>query len=312
MPPSVIYMGTPDFAVPPLVALHHAGYTVPMVVTQPDRPKGRGRALTPPPVKQAALGFSYPILQPETIRDPAIIEILKSINPDFLVVVAFGQILPVAVLQIPKHGAINVHASLLPRYRGPAPIQWAMIRGEVETGITTILMDNGVDTGDMLLKARTNIGPEETAETLHFRLSQLGAEVLIETLSKLLEGSIFPRAQKHDEATYAPMLKKEDGRINWHQSVLRLDAFVRAMTPWPGAFCFWDGKRLKILKARPIKGPVPLVAPGTLVSRFPDELCVAAEDGLLLIEEIQSQSGRPMASKDFLRGNRLLPGMELT
>jgi methionyl-tRNA formyltransferase len=282
------------------------------VVTQPDRPKGRGRVLTPPPVKQAAQEFGYPILQPQRVRDAGVIETLRSHEPDFLVVVAYGQILPAAVLHIPKRGAVNVHASLLPRYRGPAPIQWAMLRGETLTGITTILMDTGVDTGDMLLRAETAIHPDDTAETLHVRMAHLGAQLLIETLSQLWEGALFPRAQKHDEATYAPMLKKEDGRIQWGQPVQRLDAFVRAMTPWPGAFCFWQGKRLKILKARPLIGPALTASPGTLVSRFPDELCVAAEDGLLLIEEIQSQSGKPMAAKDFLRGNRLSPGMELT
>lgn len=304
-------MGTPDFAVPPLLALHKAGYALPLVVTQPDRPKGRGRALAPPPVKTAALELGYDILQPETIRDPAIIEQIKALAPDFLVVVAFGQILPMAVLQIPKQGPINVHASLLPRYRGPAPIQWAMIRGETETGITTILMDSGVDTGDMLLSANTQIRCDETADMLHHRLAQLGAEVLLETLHQLIAGKLFPQAQKHDQATYAPMLQKQDGHVDWQQDIEQLDRFVRAMTTWPGAFCFWGDKRLKILKASPLPGLPRPVAPGTVVERFPDELCVAAANGLLLINEIQNQSGKRLSARDFLRGNRMAPGTVL-
>lgn len=311
MPPSVVYMGTPDFAVPPLRALHEAGYAVSMVVTQPDRPKGRGRALAPPPVKVAAMQMGFDILQPETVRDLTVIEQIKAVAPDFLVVVAFGQILPLAVLQIPKVGPINVHASLLPRYRGPAPIQWAMLRGETETGITTILMDSGVDTGDMLLSAHTTIQSDETADMLHYRLAHLGAQVLVQTLSQMDQGKIFPHAQKHDQATYAPMLQKYDGRINWQQTIAQLDRFVRAMTTWPGAFCFWEDKRLKIIKAHPIPGLQEPVAPGSIVERFPDELCVAAQDGLLIIEEIQNQSGKRMPAKDFLRGNRLLPGTVL-
>jgi methionyl-tRNA formyltransferase len=311
VPISIVYMGTPDFAVPPLRALHQAGYNVPLVVTQPDRPKGRGRALAPPPVKTAALELGCDILQPETVRDPVIIEQIKAQAPDFLVVVAFGQILPAAILKIPAQGPINVHASLLPRYRGPAPIQWAILRGETETGITTILMDSGVDTGDMLISARTAIRSDETADMLHDRLAHLGAEVLLETLSQLTNGRLFPQAQKHDLATYAPMLQKQDGHIDWQQEIARLDRFVRAMTSWPGAFCFWDDKRLRILKACPILGQPKPVAPGTVVERFPDELCVAAKDGLLLIEEIQNQSGKRMTAKVFLRGNRLLPGTVL-
>lgn len=308
MYPSIVYMGTPYFAVPPLLALHENGFKLPLVVTQPDRPKGRGRVLTAPPVKQAALSLGCRVIQPPKVRDPEVAAQIESLAPDFLVVVAFGQILPSNVLKIPKYGAINVHGSLLPKYRGPAPVQWAMIRGEKETGITTILMDTGVDTGDMLLKAKTTIRTDETAAQLHHRLAHLGASVLIDTITQLWQGTLFPRAQKNDDASYAPALKKEDGHINWHQTAERLHTFVRAMTPWPGAYCFWGNKRLKILKTRPIGGCTQKATPGMVVESFPDELRVAVEDGVLLIEEIQSQSGRRMAAKDFLRGNPLAPG----
>lgn len=308
---SIVFMGTPDFAVPPLQALHAAGYTVSLVVTQPDRPKGRGRLLTPPPVKAAALDLGCNVAQPASVRDPVFIERLRQLQPDFFVVVAFGQILPVALLKIPPRGAVNIHASLLPRYRGPAPIQWAMIRGEKETGITTILMDSGIDTGDLLLSAKTDIQPEETAEQLHCRLARMGAEVVLETLERIIAGSVCAHAQKHDEASYAPMLKKEDGHINWHQTAEQLDLFIRAMTPWPGAYCFWDAKRLKIIKARPKTGAAPQAAPGTIVESFPDELRVAVQNGVLMVDEIQSQSGKCMSVKDFLRGTPLPPGTVL-
>lgn len=312
MQPSVIFMGTPDFAVPPLEALHEANFKLRLVVTQPDRPSGRGRQLKPPPVKQTARQFNYPVEQPETIRTTAFVESLRALAPDFLVVVAFGQILPKNILKIPKHGAINVHASLLPKYRGPAPIQWAMIRGEKETGVTTMLMDNGVDTGDMLMQAKTAIYPGETAEQLHHRLARMGADLLITTLDGIWRGTLFPRSQRHEDATYAPMLSKKDGHIDWHQSAEKLDAYVRAMTPWPGAYCFNGDKRLKILKTKSLYGISHQAAPGAVLESFPDELRIATGQGVLLIEEIQGQSGKRMAVKDYLRGNPLSPGTLLT
>jgi len=309
--PSVVFMGTPDFAVPPLVALHEASFPVSMVVTQPDRPSGRGRKLTAPPVKTVANQLGYPVDQPETVRTDSFVNKLKALAPDFLVVVAFGQILPNNILQIPKRGAINVHASLLPKYRGPAPIQWAMIRGEKETGVTTMLMDTGVDTGDILMEAKTAIHPTETSEDLHQRLAQMGADLLVTTLTGMWRGGLFPQAQRHDQATYAPMLSKKDGRIDWHKTADQLDAFVRAMTPWPGAFCFSGDKRLKILQARTLHGASHETNPGSVLEGFPDELRVATGNGVLLIEEIQGQSGKRMAAKDYLRGNPLSPGIML-
>lgn len=306
--PSVVYMGTPDFAVPTLRALHHSPFELKWVVTQPDRPKGRGRKLTPPPVKQVALDLGYEVAQPQNVREEAFMQKLRHLSPDYLVVVAFGQILPMSVLSIPAHGALNVHASLLPKYRGPAPIQWAIMRGETTTGVTTMLMDQGVDTGDMLLHAATPIEGTDTAATLHDRLAEIGATLLVDTIQGLYDGTIFPRAQKHDNATYAPMLKKENGRIQWDDSATSIDAQIRAMTPWPGAFCDMCGKRYKIHKARAITDPPTTAAPGTVVPGFPDELRIATGDGVLAILEIQSASGKRLSIEKFLNGTCVAPG----
>jgi methionyl-tRNA formyltransferase len=311
MRPSIVFMGTPDFAVPPLSVLHAADADVVLIVTQPDRPKGRGRILTPPPVKEAALQWGYAVSQPVKVREPDFIARLGELKPDFLVVVAFGQILPAQVLQIPKYGAINIHASLLPKYRGPAPIQWALIRGEHQTGITTMLMDSGVDTGDILLQRSICIQSHETAGQLHDRLARMGAELLVETLSGLIQGSVMPRAQKHDESTYAPMLKKKDGHLHWHQPAGRLDSFVRAMTPWPGAFCYWEGRLLKILRAHSIEEFNPSAVPGTVVASFPGELRIAANPGVLVIDELQGASGKRMPVSEFLKGHHMAPGTVL-
>ncbi len=305
--PAIVFMGTPDFAVPTLEALHQTDFEISLVVTQPDRPKGRGRLLAPPPVKKAADNMGYHVVQPPNVREVDFIDRLKGLTPDFLVVVAFGQILPKAILDIPVRGAVNVHASLLPKYRGPAPIQWALIRGETETGITTMLMERGVDTGDMLLSAKISIGDDDTAGRLHDRLAHLGADLLVKTLAGLWDGTLLPRSQKHNEATYAPMLKKEDGRIDWHQSAQTLDAFIRAMTPWPGAFCFCSDRRLKILKALAIQCDLH-ERPGMVVPSFPDELRIATGQGVLSVLEIQGASGKRLTIKDFLHGHPIAPG----
>ncbi len=310
--PVIVFMGTPDFSVPCLLALHEAGHALPLVVTQPDRPKGRGRSLAPPPVKLAAEGLGLAVEQPGTVRDEGFIERIRAVAPDFLVVVAFGQILPKALLDIPRRGAVNVHASLLPKYRGPAPIQWAMIRGEAETGVTTMLMDIGVDTGDILLQKSTTIGPEDTADSMHARLSHMGSRLLVETLHGMWQGTLYPRAQPAVGATYAPMLKKEDGRIDWGRPPEKVDMFIRAMTPWPGAFCFFGERRLKIISARPLTGVNHREAPGTILRGFPDELRVACEDGATLITELQGASGKRLRTADFLRGHPIAPGSRLT
>jgi methionyl-tRNA formyltransferase len=303
-------MGTPDFAVPSLAALHDSHFRVDLVVTQPDRPRGRGRKPAMSPVKTTALSMNYPIHQPVSIREPEFVGRLREMAPDFFIVVAFGQILSRELLSIPKRGAVNVHASLLPKYRGPAPIQWALIRGEQQTGATTMLMDHGVDTGDLLLSAATRIEKSDTAESLHDRLSVMGADLLVETLHKLWQGTLYPTSQKHEYASYAPMLRKQDGRINWNKSAVQLFNFVRAMAPWPGSFCYWDDQRLRIHRAGVINQPADS-PPGTVVKGFPDELRVATADGILLVKEIQAASGKRMPVKEFLRGHPMPPGIRL-
>lgn len=306
-PPAIVFMGTPDFAVPSFYALHKAQCDLKLVITQPDRPKGRGRRLAAPPVKKAAVKEGYNVLQPVQIRDAQFLRLLKEFNPDFLVVVAFGQILPDAVLSIPRHGAINVHGSLLPKFRGPAPIHWAIMRGESVTGVTTMLMDTGVDTGDILLQKQTPITHDDTSATLHDRLSRLGAELLIDTIEGLTLGKIFPTAQNRAQATYAPMLKKENGRIDWQQSAKAIDTLIRAMTPWPGAYCMYGDQRIKIHKATPLSGTT-ISPPGTVVPGFPDELRIATGQGALSVLELQVQSGRRMTIKQFLQGNSIVLG----
>ncbi|HSO19822.1 MAG TPA: methionyl-tRNA formyltransferase, partial [Desulfosarcina sp.] len=283
-PLTIVYMGTPDFAVPSLETLHGSGHTVLAVVTQPDRPKGRGRKLTPPPVKVAAEHLGIPVLQPETVRTDAFHRHMAELAPDLFVVAAFGQILPQTLLDIPKIGAINVHASLLPQHRGAAPIQWAIIEGDRETGITTMMMDAGMDTGDILLAEKTSIGPEETAAELHDRLSEMGARTLARTLARLQDGSLTRTPQDHEKATYAPMLKKTDGEIDWSQPAEQIERRIRGMTPWPGAFTFTDDMRLRIFKARVLDREIS-VPPGTILECIPGELRVATGKAALAISE---------------------------
>jgi len=307
----IIFMGTPDFAVPALKALHKNEENVVLVVTQPDRPKGRGRILSPPPVKKAAINFGYTVVQPPVIRSTEFSNILAKHEPDFTVVVAFGHILRKNILDIPKIATINIHASLLPKYRGPAPIQWAVINGDTQTGVTTMLMDEGMDTGDILLSSELERGPDDTSETLHDRLADFGADLLIQTLNAFKTGNILPIKQDHNQATYAPLLKKNDGRINWEKPANDLDAFIRGMTPWPGAFTFHGGKRLKIFRAKVISADTT-GTPGTILKGFPDELWVATGKGVLSILEIQEASGKRLLIKDFLRGYDLSPGTHLS
>ena len=306
-PLRIVFMGTPDFAVPPLCALHDRGHSVTAVVTQPDRPKGRGRKLTPPPVKQAALDYGYPVLQPETVSTEEFHAHMAGLSPDLFVVVAFGQILPQSLLDIPSLGSINVHASLLPRHRGAAPIQWAIIKGDRETGVTTMMMDRGLDTGDILLMEKTAIGPGETAASLHDRLSLIGAQTLIDTLDQLQRGTLTRTPQDPEEATYASILKKQDGEIDWSLPADQIERLIRGMTPWPGAFTFSDGMRLKIFKASVLEREVS-VAPGTILECFPGELRIATGKGALAIQEIQGESGKRLPIDDFLCGCRLPDG----
>jgi len=303
-------MGTPQFAVPALKALHKNDQGIALVVTQPDRPKGRGRKLTPSPVKETAINLGYSVIQPSSIRTAEFSNCIEKHTPDFIVVVAFGHIIPKNILTIPEVATINVHASLLPKYRGPAPIHWAIINEEKETGVTTMLMDEGLDTGDILLSSKLEIASDDTSDTLYDRLADLGADLLIQTLNAFQTGDINPISQDHSQATYAPMLKKNDGRMNWERPAKALEAFIRGMTPWPGAFTFHEKKRLKVFKAKTIVMDTD-ASPGTVIKGFPDELWISTGKGVLSIMELQGESGKRLLIKDFLRGYQLPPGTHL-
>ena len=297
----IIFMGTADFSVPTLKTLHEHQYDVLAVVTQPDRPKGRGRRLVPPLVKEVAGKLGYTVLQPHKIKEPWFVEKIIALDPDIFVVVAYGRILPGSFLSIPRIGAINIHASLLPKYRGPAPIQWAIINREEETGVTTMWMDEGMDTGDILMSSKVPIRHDDTSGSLHRRLAEVGAHILIETLNKLQSGNLIGKPQDKLRATYAPLLKKEDGRIDWSRDAKSLEAFIRGMNPWPGAFTILFGKRLKILKAKDLEKRTK-EKPGTVLEGFPGEFNVATDRGTLALKEVQLESAKRLQVKDFLRG----------
>lgn len=303
----IIFMGTPDFAVPALKALHAHKSDIALVITQPDRPQGRGRKVMPPPVKNAAVQMGYHVVQPASIKTDDFEDLVNKQKPDIIIAVAFGHILPKNILAVPNLATVNLHASLLPKYRGSAPIHWAIIRGEKETGVTTMLMDEGMDTGDILMSSKLVITPDDTAGTLHDRLAYLGADLLIKTLDLIENGKLTSTPQDHDQATYAPLLKKEDGHIDWKMPAAGLDPFIRGMTPWPGAFTFHESKRLKIFKTKPLSVDIN-EPPGTVIKGFPDELRVATGKGVLSIMEIQGASGKRLLIKDFLRGYSILPG----
>jgi methionyl-tRNA formyltransferase len=305
----IVFMGTPAFAVPTLSALNDSRHSVLQVVTQPDRPKGRGRNVTAPPVKIAAQDLNIPVVQPDKVKTYDFIDFLTKLHPDLLVVTAYGHILPKAILEIPKIGCINVHASMLPKYRGAAPIQWAIINGEEETGITTMMMDVGMDTGDILLTETVPIHPEDTAGTLHDRLAMIGAEVLIDTLTQLADGNLKATPQDNSKATVAPMLKKEDGRIDWNRPASSIANQIRGMSPWPGTFAFIGDKRFKIFKAIPVAAE-STGTPGTVLISFANELRIATGDAALSVLEVQSESGRRLNIKDYLLGHPIEPGMK--
>ena len=297
---NVVYMGTPEFAVPPLQAIINANHTVTGVFTQPDKPKGRGYVLTPPPVKECALENNIPVFQPKSMKDGEALEILKKLNPDVIVVVAFGKLLPKEILDLPKYGCINVHASLLPKYRGAGPIQWCVLDGEEETGVTTMLMAEGLDTGDMLLKSSTKIGENETAGELHDRLSTMGADLIVETLSKLPNNEITPEKQDDNLSNYAPMLTKELCKIDWSKSAQQIHNQVRGLNPWPVAIATVNGKKVKIFATT--VGNKSGNA-GSVLSVNP--LTVACAEGSVIINELQLEGKKRMHSDDFVRGYRI-------
>jgi methionyl-tRNA formyltransferase len=304
-------MGTPEFAVPSLQALHESRHDIVLVVTQPDRPRGRGRKIMPSPVKESAVRYGYELSQPESVKSDAFRDIIEGRNPDLLVVVAFGRVIPADLLELPHFKAINVHASLLPKYRGPAPIQWAIINGEKETGVTTMLMDEGLDTGDILLQQAIPISPEDTSATLHDKLAREGACLLLETMENLTTGKLIPIVQDPSKATYVPMLEKKDGHINWERSAKDIANFIRGINPWPGAFTFCGDTRLKIYKSKCLDKESH-AAPGTVLMSFPDEILVATGKGTLLIEELQGASGKCLLTKDYLCGCSMEAGTVLT
>lgn len=307
----IVFMGTPDFAVPVLKALQQSGYPITCVVTQPDRPKGRGRKPAPPPVKIVAEELGCPILQPASVTTDTFYTALADISADVFIVVAFGHILPQRLLDLPRYGAINIHASLLPKYRGPAPIQWAIINREKRTGVTSMLLDTGVDTGDMLLTKETDIFLDDTAQSLHDRLAGLGGTLIVDTLEKLTNQSIIPIAQDNDQATHAPLLKKEDGHIQWQRTAVEIEALIRGMTPWPGAFTFFGKRRLKLFKAKTARMETN-ASPGMVIKGFDQELRIATGNQALSVLELQSASGKRLSITDFLRGTPIPIGSILT
>ena len=307
----IVFMGTPDFAVPSLQALAR-DHQVVGVVTQPDRPAGRGRRLVAPPVKEAAGALGLEVIQPPTLRRPEAVERLVAWRPDLVVVAAFGQILRPEVLAIPPHGCLNVHASLLPRYRGAAPIPAAILAGDERTGVTIMRMDEGLDTGPMLAQADWPIGPDDTTGSLAADLARLGASLLVEALPGWLEGRIAPRPQDDSQATYCRTLQKEDGLLDWALTASHLDRQVRACDPWPGAYTTWAGQRLKILRARPLPGrPGPGgVEPGRVVDLAPGTGVVTGE-GVLELLEVQLAGKSAMDVQAFAQGRRDFVGSTL-
>lgn len=294
-------MGTPDFAVPSLQKLLSCGHQVCAVFTQPDKPKGRGHRLQPSPVKELALQSGLPVFQPVTLRDEAVQKQIADLQAQAIVVAAYGKILPKAVLNAPPFGCINVHGSLLPKYRGAAPIQWTVIHGEKTAGVTTMLMAEGIDTGDILLKAETPVGPEETAGELFDRLKVLGADLLEETLKKLEEGSLTPVSQQEEEASCAPMLSKELSFLDWSRPAAELHDLIRGLNPWPGAVAILNGKRIKLFSSRVAEGEG---APGALSCRD-GKLLAHCGKGALILTELQTENGKRMSGEEYLRGHPL-------
>ncbi len=304
--PRLLFMGTPEFAVPSLKMLIEADYPIVGAVTQPDKPKGRGRRLQPSPVKELAEAHGLLVLQPERVRDESFLQLFRGLNPDLVAVAAFGQILPAEILERPRLGCLNVHPSLLPKYRGAAPLNWTLIRGETVTGVTIMMMDAGVDTGDIVLQKKTPVAAGETCDLLHDRLAVMGAALLLETLS-LIEAGTAPRTpQHHEEATYAPRLKKEDGRIDWRLDVAAIVNLIRGLSSTPGAYTSLEGRMLKIYLATGEPGDAQAPA-GTIGAATKKGLPVAAANGWVYLQEVQLEGKNRMTVQDFLRGYRLPP-----
>ncbi len=295
----IVFMGTPDFAVPCLQALLDHSYEVTGVFTQPDKPKGRGYQLAPPPVKELAVSRGIPVFQPKTLRDGAALEQVKSCSPDLIIVVAYGKILPKEVLELPRLGCINVHASLLPKYRGAGPIQWAILNGETVTGVTTMYMAEGIDTGDMLESASLEIGADETADELHDRLSVLGAQLLLSTVEKAENGQLEPKKQDDALSSHAPMLTKELSQIDFRKPAQQVHNQIRGLSSWPAAYTCYQGKRLKVYASHISSGSGE---PGELLN--PKKFVVACGEGAVELAVVQYEGSRKMTGGEFLRGKK--------
>lgn len=302
----IVFMGTPDFAVPCLQRIIDMGHKVTGVFTQPDKPKGRGMELAPPPVKELALKYGITVYQPEKLRDGTALEILRKLEPDLIVVVAYGRILPKEILMLPPLGCVNVHGSLLPKYRGAAPIQWSVINGDAVTGVTTMYMDEGMDTGDMILKSETAIGEDETAGELFDRLCGIGADCLEETLKLIGEGRAPRTPQDHGQATHAPMLEKKMGEIDFGKSAGELHNLIRGLSPWPGAYTKFGGKLLKIHGTKPVQQSGQ---PGEILDA--ERAVIACGSGAIELLVVQPEGKARMSGAEFLRGRRLSKGDSL-
>lgn len=303
---NIVFMGTPDFAVPCLEIVNKK-HNIVGVFTQPDKPKGRKQILTPPPIKEKAVELGLTVYQPASLRDGSATELIKSLNPDLIIVVAYGKILPKEILDLPKYKCINVHASLLPRHRGASPIQWCIVCGDKITGVTTQLMGEGIDTGDILLSSSTKIGEDETSDTLHDRLSVMGAELLDKTINGILSGDIIPIKQNDAEANYAPIIKKEMAKIDFNRSAEEIVNMIRGYNPWPCAYFLLEGKRIKVYKA------IATAQSGNIGEVLCSDNClvIGCGEGSISILEAQAEGSKRMNIKDMLRGRPVAKGIEL-
>lgn len=304
----VVYMGTPEFAVYALESIIKAGHEVAAVITQPDKSKGRSKALIPTPVKVKAMEYGIPVYQPEKLRQEENVKLLQDINPEIIVVAAYGQILPESILSIPKYGCINIHASLLPKYRGAAPIEWSIIDGETKTGVTTMYMEKGLDTGDMIEKVEVDITPEDTGATLHDKLAVEGAKLIISTMDKLYAGNATRTKQDDSLSCYASMLSKEMGNIDFSKSAEEIERLIRGLNPWPCAYTKIDGKGVKIFKAQ-VCGVAEGVKPGEIVDVTKKTFTIACGKDGLIIKNLQPEGKKPMDTVAYLNGNKLAVGM---
>ena len=306
----IVFMGTPDFAVPALEALVKGGHQVIAAVTQPDKPKGRGKGMAMPPVKEKAMEFAIPVYQPAKVREEGFFRQMRELSPEVIVVAAFGQILPKAILDLPQYGCINIHASLLPKYRGAAPIQWAIINGEKETGVTTMMMDAGLDTGDMLEKTVVPIEEEETAQSLSDKLSAAGGSLILSTLKKVEEGTLTRTPQRDEESCYAKILQKTLGRIDWNREAKLIERLIRGLNPWRSAYTTLNGKSLKLWKAKALLEEYPGEA-GQVVKAVGNELLIKTGKGTLKAEALQLEGKKRMEADAFLRGCPIEEGTRL-